>query len=207
MATFRPARPVRRRPGHYHHGDLRRALLLEAVRTIHAQGAAALTLRGVGDRLGVSRSALYRHFADKQALLHEVAQEGFRMLRAALVDAWGRGGRRGFDAMGRAYVQFAVDHPSHYRVMFGGGETHAAPEGSDEGGAAFQVLVDAILSEHAAGRLRRDDPQQLALHIWALVHGIAMLALDSLLPPGTSPEGLAAFSIARLHDGVDAPGR
>ena len=101
----RPARPVRRRPDRYHHGDLRRALLLEAVRTIQADGAAALTLRGVGDRLGVSRTALYRHFADKQALLGEVAAEGFRMLRAALREAWGRGGRAGFDAMGVAYVQ------------------------------------------------------------------------------------------------------
>jgi AcrR family transcriptional regulator len=201
----RPARPVRRRPDRYHHGDLRRALLLEAVRTIHAHGPAALTLRGVGDRLGVSRTALYRHFADKQALLDEVAEEGFRMLRAALVAAWAEGGRRGFDDMGRAYVQFAVDHPSHYRVMFGGGERrHDAPANGGEGGTAFQVLVDAIVSEQAAGRLRRDDPQQLALHIWALVHGIAMLALDGLLPPGTSPAALAAFSIARLHDGIDA---
>jgi hypothetical protein len=140
-------------------------------------------------------------------LLHEVAEEGFRMLRATLMDAWGKGGRRGFDEMGRAYVQFAVDHPSHYRVMFGGGERHEASlEGADEGGAAFQVLVDAIVSEHAAGRLRRDDPHQLALHIWALVHGIALLALDGLLPPETSPEALAAFSIARLHGGIDAPG-
>ena len=103
----RPVRPVRRRPDRYHHGDLRRALLLEAVRTIHAEGAAALTLRDVGDRLGVSRTALYRHFADKQALLDEVAAEGFRMLRTALHEAWGRGGRAGFDAMGVAYVHFA----------------------------------------------------------------------------------------------------
>ena len=94
-----PPRPARRRPDRYHHGDLRRALLLEAVRTISAEGAAALTLRGVGDRLGVSRTALYRHFADKQALLDEVAAEGFRMLRTALRAAWAPGGRRGFDAM------------------------------------------------------------------------------------------------------------
>jgi hypothetical protein len=102
-------------------------------------------------------------------------------------------------------VQFAVDHPSHYRVMFGGGKHDAADGGAGEGRTAFQVLVDAIVSEHAAGRLRRDDPQQLALHIWALVHGIALLALDGLLPPGTSADGLADFAIARLHEGIDAP--
>jgi AcrR family transcriptional regulator len=205
----RPARPVRRQPDRYHHGDLRRALLLEAVRTIHAEGAAALTLRGVGDRLGVSRTALYRHFADKQALLDEVAGEGFRMLRTALREAWAPGGRRGFDEMGRAYVRFAVAHPSHYRVMFGGlAAKHDAP-GEDEGGRiedsadAFQVLVDAIVAEQAGGRFHRDDPQALALYIWSMVHGVAMLALDGLLPPPMTPEALTTLAITRLHSGVD----
>ena len=204
----RPVRPVRRRPDRYHHGDLRRALLLEAVRTIHAEGAAALTLRGVGDRLGVSRTALYRHFADKQALLDEVAAEGFRMLRAALHEAWGTGGRAGFDAMGIAYVHFAVAHPSHYRVMFGGlaARHEASPadaEGAGESADAFQVLVDAIVAEQAAGRVRREDPQALALYICAMVHGVAMLALDGLLPPPTTPDVLARLGIARLHGGID----
>jgi len=201
-------RPVRRRPDRYHHGDLRRALLLEAVRTIHAEGAAALTLRGVGDRLGVSRTALYRHFADKQALLDEVAAEGFRMLRAALHEAWGSGGRAGFDAMGMAYVHFALAHPSHYRVMFGGlaakHEARAADaEGADESADAFQVLVEAIVAEQEAGRFRRDDPQALALYIWSMVHGVAMLALDGLLPPPMTPDALARLAIARLHGGID----
>ena len=199
-------RPVRRRPDRYHHGDLRRALLLEAVRTIHAEGAAALTLRGVGDRLGVSRTALYRHFADKQALLDEVAAEGFRMLRAALLEAWGKGGRAGFDAMGVAYVHFAQAHPSHYRVMFGGvaAKREAVPSRVvDDSTDAFQALVDAIVSEQAAGRVRREDPQALALYIWAMVHGVAMLALDGLLPPPTTPDALARLAIARLHGGID----
>ena len=203
----RPARPVRRRPDRYHHGDLRRALLLEAVRTIHAEGAAGLTLRGVGDRLGVSRTALYRHFADKQALLDEVAAEGFRMLRTALLEAWGRGGRAGFDAMGVAYVHFALTHPSHYRVMFGGvaakHEARPDPDGADESTDAFQVLVDAIVAEQAAGRVRREDPQTLALYIWAMVHGVAMLALDGLLLPPTTPDALARLAIARMHGGID----
>ncbi|MEO5820614.1 MAG: TetR/AcrR family transcriptional regulator [Vicinamibacteraceae bacterium] len=201
----RPVRPAKRRPDRYHHGDLRRALVLEALRTIHVEGASALTLRGVGDRLGVSRTALYRHFADKQALLNEVAAEGFRLLRTALRDAWGRGGRVGFDEMGQAYVAFAVAHPSHYRVMFGGlAEAHQeGAEGSTEGTDAFQVLVDAIVAEQAAGRVRRDDPLPLALHIWATVHGIAMLALDGLLSPPMTAESLARQSIAWLHVGID----
>jgi AcrR family transcriptional regulator len=201
----RPTRPARRQPDRYHHGDLRRALLLEAVRTIHAHGAEALTLRGVGDRLGVSRTALYRHFADKQALLDEVAAEGFRLLAAALREGWGRGGRRGFDAMGRAYVGFAVAHPSHYRVMFGGfARQRGAHAGrSDESTDAFQVLVDGIVAEQAAGRMCREDPLPLALYIWAAVHGVAMLALDGLLPPAMTADALAVVAIERLHAGID----
>jgi AcrR family transcriptional regulator len=183
-------------------------MLTEAVRTIHAEGAAALTLRGVGDRLGVSRTALYRHFTDKQALLDEVAAEGFRMLRAALVEAWGDGGRAGFDAMGVAYVHFALTHPSHYRVMFGGGADKREPrphggDESDDSTDAFQVLVNAILAEQAANRVRRDEPQALALYIWAMVHGVAMLTLDGLLPPPMTAEALAILAIGRLHDGID----
>src|SRR5918999_2031980 len=114
-------RPKRKRAGRYHHGDLQRALLEEALRTIQTDGVEHLTLRAVGETLGVSRTALYRHFSDKQALLAVVGREGFRMLRQTLTAAWeqhGRG-REGFEAMGVAYVQFAVTHPSHYRVMFG----------------------------------------------------------------------------------------
>src|SRR5215467_1838029 len=99
------ARSTRPKPGKkpakpYHHGDLRRALLDEALRTIQTHGVEQLTLRTVGERLGVSRSALYRHFADKQSLLAAVGTEGFRTLRQAVAEAWGRNGRGrlGFDA-------------------------------------------------------------------------------------------------------------
>src|SRR5687767_6594578 len=130
-----------RKPRRYHHGDLSRALLQAALRTIQREGVESVTLRGVGKDVGVSRSALYRHFADKSALLRAVAREGFRMLRATLVDAWERGGkgRPGFEAMGEAYVRFAVENPSHYRVMFGASilGTAADPELEREGAAAF----------------------------------------------------------------------
>ena len=121
MVRSSVTRPKKKRPDRYHHGDLRRALLEEAVRTIQADGVEHLTLRGIGEKLGVSRTALYRHFSGKQALLAGVAREGFRMLRLALTAAWDRSGRgrEGFEAMGMAYVNFAVSHPSHYRVMFG----------------------------------------------------------------------------------------
>src|SRR5687767_12387026 len=115
------ARPRKKRAGDYHHGDLRRALIDQALATVDKRGVEGLTLRGVGESLGVSRTALYRHFSDKQSLVAAVASEGFRTLRLALIEAWERKGRgaAGFEAMGDAYLRFAVAHPAHYRVMFG----------------------------------------------------------------------------------------
>ena len=206
MASRTPQR-LRRPPDRYHHGDLRRALLEEAARTIQHEGVNGLTLRAVGERLGVSRTALYRHFTDKAALLSAVAREGFRMLRLALVEAWtnGGGGRRGFEAMGVAYVRFAVANPSHYRVMFGGflARPSPDPELAEEAAGAFQVLVDSLVAQQQAGLVRKDDPLQLARFIWALVHGIAMLAIDGHFQhEGADAETLSAFAVDRVRTGI-----
>jgi AcrR family transcriptional regulator len=203
-STKRPARP-RRRP--YHHGNLRRALLDEALATIRTSGVDALTLRSIGARLGVSRMALYRHFADKRALLAAVATEGFRTLRERLLAAWEDGGRDddAFHAMGMAYVQFAVANPSHYRVMFGGAvhpETES-PELAAEAMGAFQALVDALASLQRTRVMRAgDDTTQMATYVWALVHGIAMLAIDGKLGPDEAVEELARYAFARLRSGI-----
>jgi AcrR family transcriptional regulator len=197
---------ARKRARRYHHGDLSRSLLQEALRTIEKGGVAALTLRAVGEKLGVSRTALYRHFADKSALVAAVATEGFRTLRLKTQEAWDThgGGRKGFEAMGEAYVRFAVDHPSHYRVMFGG-HVRTATSDSDlakEGAGAFQVLVDAIVSQQKQGRVRRDNPLALAQYIWANVHGIAMLAIDGQLKQPI--EDVIRFANERMRTGIES---
>jgi AcrR family transcriptional regulator len=188
MVGSRLRRPARKRAGAYHHGDLRRALIEQALMTIDRHGVEALTLRDVGQALGVSRTALYRHFSGKQALVAAVACEGFRTLRLGLIDAWERGGRgqTGFDAMGDAYVQFAVTHPAHYRVMFGRFVESSArdPELIHEAEAAFHVLVDALVEQQRDGLVRGDDPLLLARFVWSVTHGIAMLTIDGQLPGG-----------------------
>jgi AcrR family transcriptional regulator len=185
---------------------LRRALLDEALRTIQTYGVEHLTLRTVGERLGVSRSALYRHFADKQSLLATVGKEGFRKLRQTTTDAWEQNGRgrAGFQAMGKAYVQFAVAHPSHYRVMFGGFIESAAKDDHflAEAKAAFKVLVDALVEQQNAGDIRRDDPVVMARFVWALFHGTAMLVIDGQLPEEVQRDPLGHYTFERLYASI-----
>ena len=203
------SRRVKKRPDRYHHGDLRRALLEEAVRTIHAHGVEAVTLRTVGEKLGVSRTALYRHFADKPSLLAAVGREGFRLLRVALTEAWQSGGRgrEGFEAMGRAYVRFAAEHRSHYRVMFGGFIESCSKDAEfiEEAKSAFQVLVDALVEQQQLGLVRKDDPLLQARLIWSMVHGISMLVIDGQLRgQDERGEALNAYAIERIRDAIAA---
>src|SRR5262249_51976904 len=107
--------------------------------------------------------------------------------------------------MGAAYVRFAVENPSHYRVMFGGFLDRCKDEPGliADAGAAFQALVDAIVDLQRARMIRQDDPRQLSRFVWAAVHGIAMLAIDGQLGPDPDA-GLALYrdSAARIRAGL-----
>jgi AcrR family transcriptional regulator len=190
----------------YHHGNLQRALLDEALATIRREGVDGLTLREIGARLGVSRTALYRHFTDKRALLAAVATEGFRTLRQHLVAAWEEGGRGldAFDSMGAAYVGFAIANPSHYRVMFGGAidPKVCGPELAAEAAGAFQALVDALSSLQRENAVRADDTLTMARYVWSVVHGVAMLGIDGQLQSSDGVDALIRYASERLRTGI-----
>ena len=194
----------RRRP--YHHGDLRRALLDEALTTIGTEGVDGLTLREIGARVGVSRTALYRHFADKRDLLTAVATEGFRTLRLQLVAAWEEGGRGSdaLEAMGDAYIGFAIANAAHYRVMFGSfvDLEEREPELAGEAGGAFQALVDALAALQQEGIVRGDDTVRMATFVWSVVHGMATLAIDGQLPEPAGIEEVRRYALGRLMAGL-----
>ena len=209
MATTRAPRaktPVKKRA--YHHGDLERAMVETAVRTIQDQGVQALTLRGVGSRLGVSRTALYRHFDHKEALLARVASEGFKRFHEALSASVARASEQHADpmpAMAAAYIHFARSNPSHYQTMFGGVLTdwRGYPDLMLHAEAAFNVLLDAIRSEQQQGRIGPGNPVELAEITWALSHGIATLGMARQLQRTPTPlEDLAVLGCTILEHGL-----
>src|SRR5262245_46396811 len=106
----------------YHHGDLRPALLGAAFELAREGGPAAVSLREVARRAGVSTAAPYQHFADRGAVLAALAEEGYARLLAVLGDAHHRSRRRSptaqITALGEAYLRFAAEEPTHYAIMF-----------------------------------------------------------------------------------------
>ncbi|WP_431973139.1 TetR/AcrR family transcriptional regulator [Micromonospora haikouensis] len=179
----------------YHHGDLRRVLLVAAVEAITEAGPAALSLRDLARRAGVSHAAPAHHFGDKAGLLTALAVEGFDLLAGALREAGDL-----LDA-GVAYVRFAVGHRAHFEVMF-------RPElyrRDDPEVAAARERAGAALRAGVAA-LPRDgtdpDPEADALAAWSIVHGFATLWLAGTLPPrtGPDPETAARNVIRRLFD-------
>jgi AcrR family transcriptional regulator len=175
-------RSVTRRTGQ-HHGDLRRALLDAALAWVSEGDAAAdairdLTLREVARRAGVSPAAPYHHFADKSALLAAVAEEGFVGLLRRQADVMCDEPGRALARMTRAYVEFALEHPAHYALMFAAPPHLAAgPEGEALQTTARQAFLGLV------GAIRRvrpdlgDEPAaRLALHAWAHAHGAVQVS-------------------------------
>ena len=147
----------------YHHGDLRQAMIASAVEAIAESGPAALSLRDLARRVGVSHAAPVHHFGDKAGLLTAVATEGYRLfgevLRAAGPDLLD---------LGVAYVGFAIEHRAYFEVMFRPdlyhGDDPALTEARDRSGAAL-----------AGGVADRPDPELASVAAWSLVHGFATL--------------------------------
>jgi len=200
--------PVSQKKRAYHHGDLERSLVEAALVTIREEGVQALTLRSVGARLGVSRTALYRHFDDKQALLARVAAEGFKRFHEALATAVARASAKRANpmpAMAAAYMRFALSNPSHYQTMFSGVLTDWSryPELVRHAEGAFNVLLDTIRGEQQQKRMAPGDPLDLAEITWALSHGLATLGLARQLrrTPGQLQD-LAVLGSTVLENGL-----
>ena len=178
------AAPPRRRPRSPRGGGarLRDELVQAATVLLDRTGDPdAVTLRGVAAEVGVAPTAIYLHFADRDELMVTIVEERFAEFHRTIEDA--DPGGDPVDALvarGEAYVGFALAHPGHYRVLFGG--LPLAPDRDDlvarcqaAGAPAFQALIDAVQRCLDAGRLQGTDAYPLAVAFWSTVHGYADL--------------------------------
>ncbi len=202
-------RTPKQRP--YHHGDLRNALIEAGLEVLLANGAAALNLREVARRAGVSHAAPYRHFADKQALIAAIARDGFVTLLERIngaIDTSADDPRVQLLAVGHAYVRFAVERPGHLRVMFGmsNAEREADAALAATAKLSFAPLVGIIKRGQDAGVVRPGDPVQLALVTWSAMHGLALLIVDNqirdLEPGADNVDHLVGLAIGTLYQGL-----
>lgn len=167
----------------YHHGDLKIAAIKKTVEIIQKKGDVDFTLREIAKSLKVSHTAVYRHFQSKQDLLSHIAEDGFRALVQTFTKEVSkvRTPRQKLQASGRAYIEFALQNPGHYRSMFHHELRCAAqqrPELDQIGAQAFQVLMEILQEGIKAGVFRKTDPLNAARSIWSGIHGFSILALD-----------------------------
>lgn len=192
----------------YHHGNLREALVEEALSLIEEEGVERLTLRAVARRVGVTHAAPYRHFADKTAMIGGVAEKGFRLLTDHLtrtLDAAPSPVAR-LQALGRGYVTFALEHPAYFRLMFGpeAADKSRDPRLDEAAKAAFALVPKTIAAAQEDGFVRPGDPLELAIGLWAVGHGVAVLLVDGAIPEGaeTDPMTLTDRVMANTYLGL-----
>jgi AcrR family transcriptional regulator len=203
-------------PRGYHHGNLKEALVRAALALIAEKGPAGFTFAEAARWAGVSPAAPYRHFRDRDELLANVALRGFDLFARALAKAWNDGRQdvlAAFERQGRAYLDFARSEPAYYSAMFEAGiPLDANPDLREAGERAFAVLRSA--AERLIGTMPAQPPQgrppalMVALHIWAMSHGIASLfgrgdAARRALP--MAPEELLEAGVLVYLQGLGIP--
>jgi AcrR family transcriptional regulator len=179
MSTSKPLKIAK--PGTYHHGNLRQVLLETARELTNEVGIDGFTLRELARRAGVSHAAPYNHFSDKTALIQALTIEAFTELANTLRLAAAKQRKllNSLEAIGTAYIQFALEHPSEFRFIFRSDLRDTDhTEVTRAGERAFGVLLETMKRCQDAGLLADRDLQTLALTAWSTTHGLATLLVN-----------------------------
>lgn len=168
----------------YHHGDLKNALIKAGADILSREGVSALSLRKVAQKAGVSHTAPYAHFADKQALIAAISTEGYKKLYEQIAQV---AAQHQSDPLCRlvesswTYVQFALDEPDHFKVTFSGmiEKEQDYPAYVETAKQTFGLVVEIVVQCQQAGILRQGAPDLTAVTVWALIHGLVTLLLEN----------------------------
>lgn len=178
----------------YHHGDLKNALIKAGVEILGQDGVSGLSLRKVASKAGVSHSAPYSHFADKQALIAAISTEGFRQLYDRIyrnAEKYKRMPSVQLIEVAWTYVQFAMDDPDRFKVMFSAvlEKEKEYSEFVAESQRNFQLVKMIVEENQVAGVLRGGPSELAALSVWGIVHGFVMLLLEGQIPHTVLEQG------------------
>jgi AcrR family transcriptional regulator len=200
----------RQKPKSYHHGDLRNALIQAGLELLVEGGVQELDLRKVARRAGVSHAAPYRHFADKQALIAAINEEGFHLLadriRSTLREVPDEPVEQLF-GVALAYVRFAKENPWLMREMFSGlsieRETFESLHMASK--SVYRLYAEVIRRGQESGKIVDGDPTALAGVLWSVLHGLAMLVIENQMRPyADGPEGterVTRYTVEVLYAG------
>ena len=199
----------------YHHGDLKMVLLDETARILREEGEDALSLRHLATRVGVSRTAPYHHFKDKQALLSAVAEEGFRRFNEAmgraLKKARGKDGRQGMRGYVNAYVRYAVNNREYYDLMYGMKLWRSDAMSRSLVAAARGTLranVESLDRWQARGLVAQElDTLGFAQAAWGTLHGISRLMIDGVYTDSASRKRICETAADMLWQQIAPPDR
>ncbi len=162
----------------YHHGNARAAILQAAAELLEREGAAGLSLRQAAERAGLSRQAPYNHFADKEAMLAELARDGFERLAGRICAEAGPGAAPSerLARAAEAYIAFGQERPALFRLMFGRELVDlSGHEAARQAASAALAELSAIIGTLAPGR----DVDEAALAAWSIVHGYTSLCIEA----------------------------
>ena len=192
----------------YHHGNLKEEFLKIAFTFIAQEGIDKLTLKVLSDATGTSRSAIYRHFKSKDALIEEIIEEGFTIFdnitspilldtNISLIDR--------FYLTTKKYVQWAKENPNLYRLLFGKKYAHireSIMSIQDDNCSGFTALKLAIEEGQASGVLKKEDSYSQAIIIWASIHGLASLIIDGFMDIEPISDELSSKMFESLLSGI-----
>lgn len=171
----------------YHHGNLKEALITAGLEILSEKGMDGLSLRNVAKKVGVSRAAPYNHFPNKQAMLAAISTAGHKLLYQTLLDAFERSKRSSTDIIieiAWSYLQFALDDPSRFKLMFSGAleEEREHPEFIEISQKNISLLEEIIVFCQSKGQLPEGKVENIAIKLWSLVHGFTYLVLEDQFP-------------------------
>lgn len=190
----------------YHHGDLKQALIDSGVKVLADEGVKGFSVRKVANRIGVSHTACYRHYSDKNALLAAIGEQGFVLLHEKIKRNTKHVPVESFEQLYKAteaYLLFGIENKAYLDVMFGIIPHAQYPDLSKSAGQLFQQLVGLIQACDDAGLLKEDSSKELAFAVWSMVHGLTLLVADGHIRQiEDDPVKRLRASLGRLLKGI-----